>query len=104
MISSSLWDGKVDGPKPIHFYKLQSGVYIVKRVGFGRVCVATAVSESVLVSSGRFIKTYKGLSNNGGLYVQIGTKEVSIKCMEYYDKYSDSKQHEFDVGIIKVST
>ena len=103
MISSSSWDGKIHGGKTIPLKNLKFAVFSIKRKNFGRIAIATAVSASLFVSSARFMKEYEGLPNYGGLHMQIGTKEIPIEYMKYYNKYNPSRQNEFDIGIVKVS-
>ena len=103
MISSSIWDGKIVGISPIPFRILERGVYLVKRKLYGRICIATAISGSFLVSSGRCIKKHEYVSDYSQFFVQVGVKKIAIEYMKCYDKYNPLKQHEFDIGIIKVS-
>ena len=103
MISSSFWEGKVDGVKPLYLPRLRHRVYSIRKRNFKRICVATAVSETLLVSSGHYIKEYENRENYFGFYAEIGTIKVSIEYMQSFKKHNASEQYEFDLGIIKVS-
>ena len=103
MLSLQSWDGKLEGVHPVHLNFLKHGVYSVKKRKVGRVAVATAVSESLLISSGHVIKKYKDIPYYEGFFVQVGSKKIAIEYVKYHDKYNALKQREFDIGIIKVS-
>ena len=78
-------------------------MYSVIKKNYGRLCIATAVSKTLLVSSAHLIKKYDEYIYNQELFVKVGNRKVFIEYIKYHDKYNASKQREFDIAIIKVS-
>ena len=55
------------------------------------------------MSSGGCIREYKNQPNYGNINLRIGLRSVHISFMKTHPNYIPSRQHEFDIGIMRVS-
>ena len=103
MISLALWEGKLIGGSYDEAAVYQNIGILGLNKGRRRFCTAAAISEFTLITAATCIFCYEHLINFGGIRVRHSNKFLNIVHLQSHPDYNETKQYEFDVGLVTVS-